>query len=297
MKNVFICGCGDIGNRVALRWRQKGALVFGLTRSMGLPVNNDRQKHSEANPIEMIRGDLDNPESLRQLVVRDTILYHFAPPPPTGEKDTRIENLLQVAQPPLNLPSKVVLISTTAVYGDCQGQWVTEETPLAPATDRGKRRLHSEQTLIQWAAETGVPYIILRVPGIYGPGRLPLERIQKALPVLNESESPYTNRIHADDLANICVIAAESPLSNKIYNVSDGHPSTMTRYFKTIADAYNLPHPPEITLHAAQQVMSAGMLSYLQESRRIDNKKLLKELGITLQYPELSASALLGTNE
>ena len=291
MKNVFISGCGDIGNRVALRWLQRDVTVFGLARNVA--------SHNQcvANNIEALNGDLDDPESLQHLVLKDVILYHFAPPPPTGDTDPRIGNLLQIAQPPANLPSKVILISTTAVYGDCQGQWVTEESPVAPTSERGKRRLHSEQTLIRWSAITGVPYIILRVPGIYGPGRLPIDRIKKALPVLKEAESPYTNRIHANDLANICVVAAESPLTNRIYNVTDGHPSTMTRYFKTIADAYNLPHPPEISMQEAQQVMSAGMLSYLQESRRIDNKKLLSELGITLQYPELSVSALLGTAE
>ena len=145
-----------------------------------------------------------------------------------------------------------------------------------------------------WSEQTGVPVVILRVGGIYGPKRLPVERLKQGLPILKEALSPYTNRIHEDDLAMICVTAADkSPnrASNQastqaIYNVSDGKPSTMSRYFKDIAQALGLPQPPEVDMAQAKQMLSAGMLSYLQESRRIDNRKLIRELGVQLQYPD-----------
>jgi nucleoside-diphosphate-sugar epimerase len=182
-----------------------------------------------------------------------------------------------------------VLLSTTAVYGDCEGKWITEAQAVNPQTARGRRRLDAENVLQQWAQQHGVAYVILRVGGIYGPGRLPLARIKQGLPILRESESPYTNRIHQDDLASICVAAAERGKSGEIFNISDGQPSTMSHYFKAIASAVGLPQPPEVSLDEATRVMSAGMLSYLKESRRLDNRKLREQLGVELVYADLSA--------
>ena len=188
-----------------------------------------------------------------------------------------------------SLPRRIVYISTSAVYGDCHGAWITEEQPVQPATERGVRRLDAEQQLRGWAERHGAEWVILRVPGIYGPGKLPLTRLREGLPVLREADAPYTNRIHADDLAVICVAALDNDHHNTVYNVSDGHPSTMTDYFFKIADAAGLPRPPVVNREEAQQALSQGMLSFLQDSRRMDNRKLLHDLGVTLQYPDLEA--------
>ena len=184
-------------------------------------------------------------------------------------------------------PRRIVYISTSAVYGDCHGNWITEEQPVQPTTERGLRRLDAEQQLQSWVARHGVEWVILRVPGIYGPGKLPLERLRRRLPVLREADSPYTNRIHADDLAAICVAALDDEHHDTIYNVSDGHPSTMTDYFFRVAEAAGLPRPPVVSREEAQQVLSGGMLSFLQDSRRMDNQKLIRDLGVTLRYPDL----------
>jgi nucleoside-diphosphate-sugar epimerase len=231
-------------------------------------------------------GDLDDVASLADLPIDDSVLYHFAPPPSRGQTDPRIGNLLSAAG--AHLPRKVVLISTTAVYGDCHGQWITEDTSALPQSDRGKRRLHGEQQLLAWSEHTSVPVVILRVGGIYGPDRLPLERLKQGVPILKEELSPFTNRIHEDDLAMICVAAADKGSDKAVYNVSDGKPGTMSRYFKDIAQALGLPQPPEVDMDEAKRVLNAGMLSYLQESRRIDNRKLIKELGVRLQYPDFT---------
>ena len=127
------------------------------------------------------------------------------------------------------------------------------------------------------------------MPGIYGPGKLPLARLEKGLPVLREADAPWTNRIHADDLADICIAAMQADSPDIVYNVSDGHPSNMTDYFFRVADAAGLPRPPEVGREEAARVLSPGMLSFLNDSRRMDNSRLLEELGITLQYPDLDA--------
>jgi len=131
--------------------------------------------------------------------------------------------------------------------------------------------------------------VILRVGGIYGPGRLPIKRIREQVPMVHEALAPRTNRIHADDLANICVAAALRGRADTIYNVSDGNESNMTEYFNTVADFLGLPRPPLIDMAAAHQTLSEGMLSYLGESRRMDTTRMREELGVALLYPDLGS--------
>ena len=290
MINAFIIGCGDIGLRIARLCQGKEISVYGLVRSEN-SVN--RLKKLKINPIQ---GDLSEPTSLKGILdactknSEGTVVYYLAPPPSEGIADPYMHNFLAAlsSNDQLDrLPAKIILISTTAVYGDCQGEWITEEQPVNPQTDRGLRRLDAENCLRDWSEKTGVPITVLRVGGIYGPGRLPIERLNKGLPILKEEESPFTNRIHQDNLAQICVAAANHGRAGEVYNVSDGQPSTMSYYFKAVANANGLPQPPEVTRSEAEKVMTAGMLSYLKESRRLDNKKLLNDLRIRLRYTSL----------
>ncbi len=173
------------------------------------------------------------------------------------------------------------------MYGDCKGAWIDETTPLNPTADRAFRRADAERQVQQFCQRLDIPLVILRVPGIYGPGKIPLARIRSSLPIVNKQDSPFTNRIHADDLVEVCEKALLNPRITGIYNVTDGHPGTMYDYFVGVAAAMNLPAPPAIALEDAQQQLSAGMLSYMAESRRINNKKLLKDFELVLQYPDL----------
>lgn len=190
---------------------------------------------------------------------------------------------------PAHRPRRIVYISTTGVYGDCAGAWITEAHAARPRAERSLRRLDAEETLGAYGARAGVDTVVLRVPGIYGPGRLPIARIRAGEPVVREEEAPYTNRIHADDLARVCVAAMRRGRAGEVYNVSDGHPTTMTDYFFRVADALGLPRPPALPLALAQDRLGDGMRSYLAESRRIDNRKMLAELGVELLYPDLAA--------
>jgi len=284
MNPVLIIGCGDIGQRVALLYMQTGAQVVGLVR-----CDESSTKLQKLN-ILPIRGDLAQEDTLEDLPTESADIFYFAPPPAKGVSDTNMRHFLAAIHKE-KLPARIVLISTTAVYGDCQGAWITEKQPENPQTDRGRRRQDAEMACRTWARKHGVPLVILRVGGIYGPGRLPIERLKKGLPILREEESPFTNRIHQDDLARICMIAAnhlkEGIYSETIFNVADGQPGTMSQYFKDVAKACGLPVPPEISREEAEKQMSAGMLSYLRESRRIDNTRLVSELGVNLIYPSL----------
>ena len=280
-KGIFIAGCGDIGQRVARLWRLRGLPVRALARSKG------SAERLRGHGIEPVSGDLDRPESLEDFQLKDHAVYYFAPPPEGGDDDPRIDAFIAVLAQQA-LPEIIVYLSTSGVYGDRQGAWVDEETLPAPQTARARRRLYAENTLRQWGKDNSVAVVILRVGGIYGPGRLPIERLRKGLPVLRESECGYTNRIHADDLAAICVAAAEYGHADRIYNVSDGQNGTMTQYFKAVALRLGLPLPREIAFAEAQQQLSPAMLSYLTESRRMRNARMLNELGVTLDYPDLA---------
>jgi nucleoside-diphosphate-sugar epimerase len=278
--SVFIVGCGDIGQRVAVRWQ--ALPVTGLVSSA------TRAEQLEAAGIRPWRANLDDPTTLRELPLADALVYYFAPPPTIGTTDPRMGHFL-AAIDPAHLPTRIVYISTSGVYGDRGGDLVNEDTPPNPQVDRARRRYDAEQQLRRFGQQYGVAVVILRVGGIYGPGRLPIKRLQDSVPIIHEHLAPTTNRIHAEDLAQICVAAARRGRTDTVYNVSDGTDSNMTEYFNTVADFLKLPRPPTIDWEEAERSLSAGMLSYLKESRRMDNRRMLEELGIELQYPTLEA--------
>jgi nucleoside-diphosphate-sugar epimerase len=263
---------------LALQLQTKGIPVHGFVSSQH--SRNECEQHNI--PCDVI--NLDKP--MENLEPANAVIY-LVPPPRSGTTDTRITHFLHaVTRRP---PARFVLISTTGVYGDCEGAWVDESTPLNPGTDRARRRANAERQVQQFCQRLNIPLVILRVPGIYGPGRVPIARIKSGEPIVSEQDSPFTNRIHADDLVNVCETALLNPAIHGVYNVTDGHPGTMHEYITGVAAAMNLPVPPVISLQQAQHRLSAGMLSYLAESRRIDNSKLLKDFSIKLQYPDLQS--------
>jgi len=284
---IFIIGCGDIGLRVARLWQARGGTVQALARS------DEAAARLVSAGVLPVRGDLDEPASLLSLPLDGATVYYFAPPPGQGDGDARMRAFVAAGR----RPARVVYISTSGVYGNRAGAWVDEDTLPAPATDRARRRLDAETVLRAWGRKSGVKVNILRVGGIYGPGRWPLERLRAGTPVLREEECGYTNRIHADDLAAICVAAAERGGDDRIYNVSDGSNGTMTQYFYAVADRFGLPRPPALPMAEAMQQLSPAMLSYLTESRRMDNRRLLNELEVTLRYPDLAAGLAAAPGE
>jgi nucleoside-diphosphate-sugar epimerase len=236
--------------------------------------------------ITALKVDLDQPLHGLPSVVGDD-LYYFAPPPTEGRQDSRVARLIAALQG-AGQPRRLVYLSTTGVYGDCGGEWVDESRPPAPAVDRAHRRLDAENRWRDWSRQSGGELVILRVAGIYGPGKLPVARLQSGRPMVAEAESPITNHIHTFDLVQISLMAMERGVSGEVYNVCDGHPGHMTAYFNAVADFLGLPRPPVISLEQAKSQLTPGMLSYLGESRRLSNRKLIEALGVTLRYPTLA---------
>ena len=280
-KTVLIVGCGYIGRRVARLLPAGQYDVTGCVRS------SESAGLLEGSGVNALSVNLDQDEQPDNWATGYEAVLYFAPPPAAGRQDTRMRNFLR-APDKEDAPRRIVYISTSAVYGNCGGAWIDESQAVKPSTDRGYRRLDAEQQLTVWCQAHKTQWTILRVPGIYGPGKLPLVRLRKGTPVLREQDAPYTNRIHADDLAAICMAAMNSAICNTVYNVSDGHPGNMTDYFFRVADAAGLPRPPTVTRAQAELVLSSGMLSFLNDSRRLRNDKMLEELDIHLQYPDLT---------
>lgn len=280
MKRVFIVGCGDIGKRVARLAMADGAAVTALVRS------EESAARLKDLGIATVEGHLDDPDSLAGLPTRGAVVFYFAPPPGGGNVEPRVRAFCSAIGPG-DEPAKVIYLSTSGVYGDCGDVAVTEDTPVNPQTARARRRHDAETVFRAWGAERGVPVVILRVTGIYGPGRLPLQQLTAGQPVLLESEASFTNRIHSEDLARVCMAAAQRGEDGDLFNVSDGNPGTMTEYFNACADALGLPRPRQVTMEEAKKVMTPLMLSYVTESRRMDNGKMLRKLGVTLLYPTL----------
>ncbi|MDH5473397.1 MAG: NAD-dependent epimerase/dehydratase family protein [Gammaproteobacteria bacterium] len=276
--SIAITGCGFVGKLLAQQLLNKNIPVRAYVSS----DNSLSVCQKQTIACEII--DLD--KSLSDLDLSGQRVMYFVPPPRSGQVDTRIRHFLNAIEK--KLPERLVLLSTTGVYGDCKGEWIDESQPLQPVADRAHRRANAEQQAQQFCQRFNIPLVILRVAGIYGPGKIPLARINSGQPVVNRQDSPFTNRIHVADLVTVCEMALLNSDINGIYNVTDGHPGTMYEYFMGVAAAMNLAAPPAISLQAARQQLSEGMLSYMDESRRISNAKLLHDFNLELQYPDLA---------
>jgi nucleoside-diphosphate-sugar epimerase len=278
---VTVAGCGYTGRRLLDICRTAGRDFLGLVRSQeslaGLRAAGAR--------AEIL--DLDTPGGLLPAAwTQARAIVYMAPPPEAGETDPRLRNFLaRLAKS----PAALVYLSTTAVYGDAGGERVNESTPPAPGADRGRRRLDAEQAVLDFGLDAGVPVRVLRIPGIYGPGRLPVERIRQGMPVLRVEDAGPGNRIHVDDLAAVCLAAADYQGPERIFNVGDGNEASTTAYFRTVARLAGLLTPPELPLRELLQRVTPAMRGYLVERRLVETRRMREELGFVPRFAELEA--------
>ncbi|HSY28929.1 MAG TPA: SDR family oxidoreductase, partial [Burkholderiaceae bacterium] len=271
---LMILGCGDIGARI-IRLLRGRFRIFAVTRQI------DRIAELRAAGAIPIVADLDQPNSLARLARLASIVVHLAPPQSDGLTDKRTRSLINI------LPSgaSLVYMSTTGVYGDCAGEMVEETRALNPQNPRAKRRVDAEQALRGWARRSGSRLSILRVPGIYGEERLPIERLKKGIPALLEQDDVYTNHIHADDLACIVVAALTRGAPGRVYHATDDSCLKMGEYFDAVAREFKLPMPPRLPRAELKSQVSPMLWSFMCESRRVDNQRIKSELGVRLRYP------------
>jgi nucleoside-diphosphate-sugar epimerase len=282
----LIIGCGDVGLRVARLLPTRGNVMALTSSSSRVAEFRDRN-------ITPLLGNLDAAVTLRRLAGLATHVVHLAPPPngdSDAKNDPRTRALLRALRL-RGLPQALVYGSTSGVYGDCQGQWVTETRQVNPTTSRAHRRVDAEAQLRWFGRSAGVPMHILRIPGIYAPDReggTPRGRLLKGTPVLAARSDVYTNHIHADDLARACLAAMRFGKPQRITNASDDTDLKMGDYFDFGADLYGLPRPPRISRKDANLQLPVIQLSFMSESRRLDNQRLKLELRIRLRYPTVN---------
>ncbi|WP_244848058.1 NAD-dependent epimerase/dehydratase family protein [Caballeronia sp. SL2Y3] len=312
---VLIVGCGDVGLRALplLRSRAASPRVIALTH------HAERAAELRAAGALPIAGDLDAKRSLRRLAGIAPQVLHLAPPQREGDTDRRTRALLAAMRAPRRsvargaqgavarhrawrawtfivpdasfgatsrvAPVRFVYASTTGVYGDCGGALIDETRPARPDNERARRRVSAEQQLRRVGARSGWRVSIVRIPGIYAENRLPLARIERAMPALTERDDVYTNHIHADDLAAILVRALGRGRPQRVVNASDDTNLRMADYFDRVADAYGLPRVPRITREEAEARLEPVTLSFMRESRRLSNARMKRELGYALRHP------------
>lgn len=279
---LLIIGCGDIGCRTLKRLGHYQR-IYALARTGG------RAKALRDLGVTPIMGDLDYPKSLGRLAGLANHVLHLAPPQNSGIQDKRTKNLLAALNKSIILPQRLIYISTSGVYGDCQGRWVAESEKIWPRNARAVRRADAEKRLRQWGRFHGVGVSILRVPGIYADERLPIERLKKGVPAVCEAEDSYSNHIHAEDLARVLVAALQRGRPNRIYNVCDNLPIKMGDYFDLVADYFHLPRAPRLSKAETLEKISPALASFLNESRRLSNKRMRKELRVHLSYESVAS--------
>jgi nucleoside-diphosphate-sugar epimerase len=281
-RNCLIVGCGYTGLRLARRLRPAWR-VTALARS------TEAAARLGAEGIASVQADLDapigpGPRAALEAAADGAAIAYLAPPPDSAHGDPRLARFLEALGG--TQPSVFLYMSTTGVYGDTGGALVTEASPVAPANDRSRRRVAAEDAATTWCGARGVRAVVLRVPGIYGPHRLPLERLRRGEPALRPEDAGPGNRIHVDDLVTACVAALERPVQG-VFNVTDGNPASTTEYLERTADLAGLPRPPRVALADAPGRISPGMLAFLVESRRVDNRRMREELGVVPRYQRL----------
>lgn len=277
---LLIVGCGDVGLRVLEllhpRWR-----VVVLTSS---PARVPALRAAGALPLV---GDLDDAASLGRLGALADRVLHLAPPLGQGDRDARTAHLLRALARGGRV-SRLVYASTSGVYGDCGGAVVDETRPVHPATERARRRVDAESRVRHFGRASGCATVVLRIPGIYAPGRAggdPRERLRRGAPVLRAEDDVHTNHIHADDLARACLRALFRGGPQRVVHVSDDSDLMMGDYFDLAADLAGLTRPARVPRAEAQAVLAPVQLSFMSESRRLSNARMKRELGLRLRHP------------
>jgi len=292
MKRVLIVGSGDVARRL-IPWLAQRFRVYALVR------RRESAENLRALGAKPLFGDLDDRHSLWRLAgIADAVL-HFAPPAEEGEHDRRTARLLAALTSRRSLPQRLVYISTTGVYGNCDGAWIDETQPCRPRHARARRRLDAEWQLRRFGRRTHRTQVcILRAGGIYAVQRLPESLLRTGLPMPVASRDVHANLIHADDLARAAKAALFRGRPGRAYNAVDDSDMKYGDYFDLVADYCGFPKPmrldPDDLAGKGKWMMPA---SFMQAPRRLSNRRLHKELRVVLRYPTVRSSLVAGKEQ
>ncbi len=269
----LVVGCGYLGRRAAELWRDAGDEVFVTTRSP------ERAAQFRADGFQAIQVDLTQSTKWPSFPAAATVLFAVGFDRHAGVemRTVYVDGLRRTLDAlPANV-GRFIYISSTGVYGQSQDEVVDEDSPTEPTRQGGKICLEAESLLR--SHPVGARAIILRLAGIYGPGRIPrLDAIRAGEPLALPTEG-FLNLIHVEDAARIVLLAAELARPPRTYLVSDGHPLKRSAYYNEVARRLNAPRPTYV------EPGENAAATRAEASKRLDIRRLLTELPVTLKYP------------
>jgi nucleoside-diphosphate-sugar epimerase len=271
-----VAGTGYAGRRVLL--------ALPADRSSGLSRSAEEIGDISVQPL-----DLDQPGAQAIVVPESSVLLYSIPPGGSSESDDRLAAFLRRIAP---FPERIVYLSTSGVYGNRNGKQTTENDTANPSTTRARRRWAAEQMLEARCDKEGSELYVLRVPAIYGPDRLGLERLRDGADILREADSGPGNRIHVDDLVTCCVAAMTGNAPPGIYNIADGDLRSSNWFACTVANLAGLAAPTKISYEEAERSWSEQRLSFIRESRRLDSQKMRTILKVKPRYADAETGIL-----
>ncbi len=287
---IALIGFGDVAKRLLQQRLLQASADFGprfiaISRSTRSLAGPNLQEVGRSARLKFLNIDLDQAKSTSRIHAIGQSLLIFAPPADakTDPRDHRIRRLASQLRL-RHQTARIVYMSTTGVYGNANGNVVTETSPCLTEQPRSLRRIDAEQQCRPLGAH------ILRVPGIYAGDRLPIERLRAGTPALRPEEDVYTNHIHADDLAEITWLALFRGRPGRVTNTVDQTTLKTGDYFDVVADAKGLRRPDRVSRTEMESLaqegrVSAMMMSFLKDSRQVRTARLDRELRARLRYP------------
>ena len=280
MTSIAIFGCGYLGQRVAELISSGGGVVHAVTRS------HQNADGFRGNGWQPIVADITNPDTLDRLpgdlAHTSHILFAVGFDRTVGIPIEEVyvaglKNVLERLPKFSTAEQRFVYVSSTGVYGQSDGEWVDENSPCEPVRVGGQACLAAEKILQQ--SEFGAQSVILRMAGIYGPGRLPRKKDLLKDREITAASTGYLNLIHVDDAA-ATVVAAFNAAAPARFVVSDGNPVLRVEYYRELADQLNI---EEFKIHEVDAHSPAGQRA--RASKRIRAERFIAELRMNLQYP------------
>ena len=269
-KHLLSFGHGFSARALTPLLLERGFSVTGTTRS------NDKIKALEATGVKGVvwpGADLST-----EIEKASHILISAAP---NADGDPVLAAFrAQIAARAHNL-EWVGYLSTTGVYGDAEGGWVNEDSPLKPATKRGQMRVDAEA---EWQAIPELPLHIFRLAGIYGPGRGPFAKVRNGTARRIIKKNQVFSRIHLEDIAQVLAASIAKPNAGAVYNLCDNDPAPPQDVIAHAAELLGLPLPPEVAYETADMTPMAR--SFYAESKRVRNDRIRGELGVILKHPD-----------
>ncbi|MDT8327396.1 MAG: SDR family oxidoreductase [Roseovarius sp.] len=269
-KTLLSFGHGYSARALAARLVPQGWTIFGTTRS---EARFAELAGEGITPVLWPDGDLST-----AFATASHLLVSAGPDADGDPVLNRFRDQIAEMAPRLDW---VGYLSTTGVYGDHQGGWVDEATPLTPSTRRGQMRVDAEG---DWRSLPGLPLHIFRLAGIYGPGRGPFEKVRQGTARRIVKPGQVFSRIHVEDIAQVLEASIDRPNPGAIYNLCDDDPAPPQDVIGHAAELLGLPLPAEVDFATAE--MSPMARSFYAESKRVDNQRIKTELGINLIYPD-----------